>query len=99
MALTPLYTLQKYTYTWTQKTKKPKDKSDPQNWSHSLELKALIKVILVSFYYANLMIMVITVGAYYINKYSDHIFSLNSTLKKQSNHALVKQSEFIKLHL
>lgn len=99
MALTPLYTLQKYTYTWTQKTKKPKDKSDPQNWSHSLELKALIKVILVSFYYANLMIMVITVGAYYINKYSDHIFSLNSTLKKQSNYALVKQSEFIKLHL
>ena len=43
--------------------------------------------------------MVITVGAYYINKYSDHIFSLNSTLKKQSNYALVKQSEFIKLHL
>lgn len=98
MALTPLYTLYKYTYTWTQ-LKKTKDKSDPQNWNHSLELKALIKVILVRFYYANLMVMVITVGAYYINKYSDHIFSLNSTLKKQSNYALVKQSEFIKLHL
>jgi len=33
--------------------------------------------------------------AYYTNKYSDHIFSLKSTLEKQYTCELVKQLEFM----
>lgn len=43
--------------------------------------------------------MVIRMGAYYTNKYSDHTFSLKSTLEKQYTCELVKQLEFMKLHL
>lgn len=43
--------------------------------------------------------MVIRMGAYYTNKYSDHTFSLKSTLEKQYTCELVKQLEFMKLNL
>ena len=43
--------------------------------------------------------MVIRMRAYYTSKYSDHIFSLKSTPEKQYTCELVKQLEFMKLHL
>lgn len=80
---------------------KEQQKRSPKNvyQSHTPELKALIEVILVSFYCANLTTMVIRMGAYYTNKYSDHTFSLKSTLEKQYTCELVKQLEFMKLNL